>query len=181
MTLRDALSERRESIHAKWLEDTLATYPTDAAGFFRRERNRFDNPVGHTFSENTRAVTDAFIDGLEEAKGVAEHLEKLIKIRSIQEMSASEAVGFIFRLKNVVRTELAKELREPQARAELIEIEQDVDTLALMAFDAYAHCREQLFDIRVDEVKRTVSGLVRRLNREDENQQPPVENVTRNR
>ncbi len=172
MTLNEALTERRESIHTRWLEDTLATYPADAAGFFRRERDRFHNPVGHTFAENLRAVADAFIDGAE-ADSVADHLEKLIKIRSIQDMTASQAVAFVFRLKVVVRAELAAEAEGARAAAELEELDRRVDSFALAAFDVYARCREQLFDIRVDEVKRTVSGLMRRLNRIDEDESAP--------
>lgn len=171
MTLREALSERREAIYSRWLENTLATYPDDAAGFFSRVRDQFRNPVGHTFSENLRVVTDALIDGVE-ASTVSEELEKLIKIRSIQEMTAAESVRFIFDLKDVVRSELASELRSGPT-SELEQIDRDIDALALTAFDVYARCREQLFDIRVDEVKRTVSGLMRRLNRMDEDENAP--------
>lgn len=173
MTLREALLQRRESIHQAWLDDTLATYPADSARFFKRERDKFANPVGNTYAVHTRAIADAIIDGAE-PETVAADLEKVIKIRSIQEMSASQAVGFVFRLKTIIRDELA-ELREPDAHADLDELEQAIDSLALVAFDVYAQCREQLFDIRVNEVKRTVSGLMRRLNRIDD-----AETETRN-
>jgi hypothetical protein len=167
MSLREVLSERRETIHTRWLEDTLAAYPADAAGFFRRQQDRFQNPVGHTFAQTTRALVDALADGIE-PQAVAEPLERLIKIRSIQELGASQTVGFIFGLKAVLRSELAALLREPGAQAEWTQIEHSVDQLLLLAFDVYARCREQLFDIRVNEVKRTVSGLVRRINRIDQ-------------
>jgi hypothetical protein len=62
----------------------------------------------------------------------------------------------------------------PHVQRELAELDGEIDRLALVAFDVYARCREILFNIRVDEVKRHVSGLLRRLNRNNDPPAPPT-------
>ena len=42
------------------------------------------------------------------------------------------------------------------------DLEARIDGLALLAFDVYTKRREKLQDIRVDEVKRRISGVMRK-------------------
>ena len=90
------------------------------------------------------------------------HLSGILRIRSVQEFAPSQAVSFVFLLKRVIREELAAKLHDPGLQAELAEFDHRVDQLALFAFDVFTKSREQLYEVRVNEVKRRVSGLLRR-------------------
>ena len=81
------------------------------------------------------------------------------------EFSASQAVRFVFRLKEVIRAELGKSAKDPLIAAEIEKFERRIDRVALAAFDIYVECRERLCQLRVNEMKRRVSWVVERLNR----------------
>jgi hypothetical protein len=169
MTLKDLLNSRRAAIAQRWLENTLESYAPDAAGFFERQKDPFANPVGQALRTGTRAMVDCLLDGMD-AEKICGCLEEIVKIRSIQDFTPAQAVSFIFSLRQIVRAELGEKLDSRQLD-ELAELDSRIDQMALFAFDIYAKSRERLYDIRVDEVKRTVSGLIRRLNREEEKAQ----------
>ncbi|MCP4677982.1 MAG: hypothetical protein GY854_21195 [Deltaproteobacteria bacterium] len=161
MTLADCLKVQRTTIAAEWLDRTLRTYPTDSVNFFSKQKDQFANPVGYTHTEGTRFIVDILVEN----KDVSEtqpHLLEIIKIRSVQDMSASEAISFVFFLKDVVREVLKNELVDPSFATELQAFDKRVDVVALIAFDAYTSCRERLHAIRVDEVKRRVSHHLKR-------------------
>ena len=69
---------------------------------------------------------------------------------------------FIFLLKNVIRHELAEEIRQENLAAEVLELESRIDGLALLGFDVYTKRREKIYEIKADEAKRRVSGLMRK-------------------
>ena len=81
-------------------------------------------------------------------------LDGIVRIRSVQAMSPREAVGFVFLLKDVVRETLAREIGEGGLDKELRTFEDRVDRVALMAFETYMRCREDLFNIRIRSIQR---------------------------
>ena len=83
-------------------------------------------------------------------------LDAIIRIRAVQDLTASQAVGFVFLLKPIL-LELQPE-RNPAARDVPLGVllNDRIDRLALMAFDKYMQCREQLADIRVSEGRRRI-------------------------
>ena len=162
MTLRDLLHSKKAAIHKRWLEKTLETYAPDASAFFDRQKDPFANPVGQALRAGTETMLDCLL-GEMDAEKICACLEEIIKIRSIQDFTPAQALSFVFSLKQVIREELKSDLN--------VELETRIDQLALFAFDVYVKCRERLYEIRVSEVKRSVSGLMRRLNREEEKAQ----------
>ena len=55
-------------------------------------------------------------------------------------------------------------LGDARLLAELTELERQIDRVALAAFDVFVQCREQVYELRVNEVKRRVSWVVNRMN-----------------
>jgi len=163
MTLREWLREHEESIVRRWFESVLATYGDDASTVFRREKDPFANPVGHGLRRGTRGIFEALIAGMD-SEQIHRHLHEIVKIRAVQEFSASEAVGFVFLLKDAIRAELAAAVEEPASASSLVEIERDIDRIALAAFDVFVQCREQVFELRANELKRRVSWIVEKIN-----------------
>ncbi|MEJ2187543.1 MAG: RsbRD N-terminal domain-containing protein, partial [Gemmatimonadota bacterium] len=162
MSLQAVLQERKDAIVGRWSDEVLAAYPADGGAFFKRQKDRFANPVGHTVREGTRALFDALVDGSDGA-ALRGPLEDMLKVRAVQQFPASTAVGFVLRLKGAVRAELGD--RRGDLIHELDRFEEAVDRLALIAFDVFVDCREQLANVRIRELQRKVSWIVGQLNK----------------
>ncbi len=163
MTLGILLRNNKEAIVQRWLDGALATYPDAAAAAFGRQNDPFANPVGHSLRAGTRHIFEALLDGMD-AEEIRRSLHEIVKIRAVQQLSASQAVGFVFHLKQAIRVELGDAVRDPQLSSELAELEGQIDRIALAAFDLFVQCREQVHELRINEVKRRVSWVVERLN-----------------
>lgn len=157
-------AERREAIVQRWVHLTLATYPADAVRFLREEPDPFANPVGSTIAEALAALFGELLAGLQPER-VRPLLDRVIRLRAVQDFSPSQAVGFIFLLKPVLREELAKAGREAPMAEELAELEAEIDRLGLLAFDLFMGCREQIFALRVKELRAGQEVAQRRLAR----------------
>ena len=107
---------------------------------------------------------DVLLEGADPQKA-RDCLQEIIKIRAVQQFSASQAVGFVFRLKDAVRKELGKTVTNSRFASELTQFEGRVDEIALAAFDIFVECRKQVYELRVNEVKRRVSWIVDKLNK----------------
>lgn len=157
----ELLAQRKGVVAGKWLDRIVASYPADTANFLKRKRDRFANPVGTALAQGTAELVDGLLSGAR-ADALRGALEPIIKIRAVQDFSPSAAVSFVFQLKDVIRDVLGERLAGREARGELERLERRIDQLALLAFDVYASCREQVADIRVSELKRSVAGVLKR-------------------
>ncbi|MDP4126095.1 MAG: RsbRD N-terminal domain-containing protein [Bacillota bacterium] len=162
-TLKDLLEEKRSVILTKWFDSILDTYPADDSGFLKKQKDRFLNPIGHTFTNGIDGVLGGLISG-QDVEESASFLNDIIKVRAVQSFSPSKAMGFIFALKKVVREELKKEIRQNQINEELLGFESKIDDLALFAFDIYAKCRDQLSEQKTEELKRMTFSLLKKAN-----------------
>ena len=162
MTLRETLEGKKEQIVAKWLDVALSLYARDASAAFARQKDRFANPVGHSLRQGTSAIFEALLDG-SDAEKIRQHLVEIVRIRAVQQFAASAALDFIFRLKDIIREEVP-EVLAGETSTEYAKFERSVDEVALMAFDVYVECREKVFEIRSNELRRSVSWIVDKLN-----------------
>jgi predicted nucleic acid-binding protein len=154
------LRERRAAVLARWEELILQGYPEQSARFFRDEKDPFHNPVGATVRESIGVLYDHLLAGTD-SSALAEALDRMIRLRSVQEFTPAQAVSFPFLLKSAVAEVLGEE--EVRAEAERIgELHTRIDQLALRGVDVYAACRERLYEIRArDAIARTYSLLRR--------------------
>ena len=88
----------------------------------------------------------------------------VIRIRSVQDFSPSEAVAFIFDLKPAIREVVDSRVRGSESWNDLWELESRVDRVALLAFEKYTECREKLHEIRNNEIKSRALKLMQRVN-----------------
>lgn len=156
--LKGMLEEKRERILKRWLELILETYPADTRNFLRNHRNQFTNPVGHALVQGLSALYEQLSKG-EESPGGHEAVERLVRIRAVQDMPPSQALGFIPALKEILREELGSFIVHDPER--IRELEAGVDRMALMAFDVYSRCREQLYEIHVRELRSRTERLLK--------------------
>jgi len=175
MSLPDLLKLKRSVILSRWRRMIRETYPPDAASFIEQQKDRFHNPVGHTISEATAAVFDAVL-ARRPAREVASALDGVVRVRAVQEFSAAQAVAFVFQLKRAIREEIGEEISTRELWTGLSSVEGSIDQVALTAFDLYMQCRERVFDVRVNELKRRMSRPMQMLGRvfshEDQGAEP---------
>jgi hypothetical protein len=168
MTLRELLVQRRSELCERWVDAILADYGGDTAEMWRRERDPFANPIGHTLRAGASKLVEALHGDGEPPAAAVEALEAIIKIRSIQDFAPSRAIAFVHMLRDVIRDELAPEVEGGVDSAEIAALERRIERLSLLAFDIYVRCRDRVHRLRQEELKRSVATLLRRWHREDE-------------
>ncbi len=163
MSLEKLLSDKRSTIIKKWRDLIIGSYPVDTQRFFKKEKNRFSNPVGQTINEDVEILYDELTVG-NDIKKISSSLDNIIRIRAVQDFKPSQAVGFMLQLKQLIRDELGIEGRELEIQNEIETLEQRIENAALLAFDIYSQCRQKLFEVRVNETQRQVGRLLKRAN-----------------
>ena len=167
MKLESLLTQKKAAVLEKWRDLIVQTYPADASEFLKRDKDRFNNPVGYTIASGTEGIYDALLEG-STSNVLSSTVDSIIKIRAVQDFSPSQAVAFVFLLKKAIREQLAAEMRENGLSRQLLAFESKIDELALLTFDSYMRCREKIHDIRVNEIRNGTFKLRERINLADE-------------
>ncbi len=167
MAFRETLEQNKDQIVQRWLDEALSLYARDASAAFAKQKNQFANPVGHSLRQGTLAIFEALLEG-NGAEKIRQHLVEIVKIRAVQQFDASAALDFIFRLKEIVRHETGADMRDQTVSNEYLLFAGRVDEVALAAFDVYVDCREKVFELRTNEIRRRVSWIVDKLNNRDD-------------
>lgn len=152
MRLNDLLLHNKAAIIKKWFALVIDTYPSDTAKFLKSQKDPFANPVGRTIFHGLETLFTELLEGIN-YKTITSSLDPIIRIRAIQNFSPSQAIGFIFFLKNVIRKSLSKEILEEQITNELLLFESRIDELSLIAFNLYMQCREKIYELKANEMK----------------------------
>jgi hypothetical protein len=160
-TLEEFLLQKKPHILKRWLDFIIETYPLDTRRFLKHQKDQFLNPVGSTISKEIDTLFLELIKGINPERTCAS-LEGIIRIRAIQDFSPSKAISFIYLLKKIIREEIFQEYPEHQISDQLLAFESKLDEMALLAFDIYTKCREKMYEIRANEAKNQVSGLLRK-------------------
>lgn len=150
MDLAEAFRCHKNKIVELWVDYTLSTYKSSK--FFRREGNRFANPVGGETKEALEALFLLLASNADPGEFTAP-LEHLMRIRAIQEFAPSQAVSPIHAVKHITRDILVADKKRCHLVSELYDFEFAVDMAVLAAFDIYMECREQLYSIRLEELR----------------------------
>jgi hypothetical protein len=153
MSLNNLLERNKDDIVKQWLVSVIDTYPADTSKFIKNQKDPFANPVGNTLSVNLGPLFDELLNEMD-YKSIASYLYPILRVRAVQPiLSSSQSTGFIFSLKKVIREVLKKELSDPDILKELLRFESKIDELTLIAFDIYMKCREQVYEIKANEVR----------------------------
>ncbi len=137
----------------RWLALALEFHSAETARFLGVEKDPFRNPVGHTLRENLAVLLEQLLGGMEPEPARAA-LENILRIRAVQDLTASQAVQFVFQLRPILRQS------HPEANHEVLDAR--IDQLAVWAFEEYVRCRERLADIRIRESCRGMGVAVTR-------------------
>lgn len=154
MQLQEFLAEEKGEILPRWIDAVLASYPADAARIFKREQDRFANPIGYNAEHAlTRLYDLLFVAATPDYTQVGPVLEEFVKIRAVQTFAPSAAVAFLFALKKTVREACSAKDAPAITLAEWQELEERIDRVTGLVFDLYMGCRERLYETRVREIK----------------------------
>ncbi len=162
--LSDLFARRRADLLDAWVQRVLGAYPEETQTFLTQKADPFDNPVGAALKEGTSDIVTYLLDG-GERDTLAEKLQHLMRIRAVQQFAPAEAVGFVFQLKDVIRTRLGKDVAAGELYPELLEFESAVDDVAMVCVELYTEAREQLFRSQLKSVHRQTYKLVERMNK----------------
>jgi hypothetical protein len=163
MSLKDILSEKKDSILEKWFHLVLESYPAETAKFLKNQKNRFANPVGQTIHEGLQGIFEELLADGEKEK-VSVFLDNIIRIRAVQDFTPSQAVSFIFLLKGVIREEMRETPPGCAVAEDLSAFESRIDSFGLLAFDIFMQCREKLYDIKAKELRNMTYRLLKSAN-----------------
>ena len=163
-TFGDLLEERKDTIVERWVDAVLSAYPSDSAAIFRAQQDPFANPLGHHVREGTRGVFQALLDGMDPEE-LRTHLDEIVRIRAVQELTPSQSLSFVFSLRSIVR-DVIPEANERHQDG-LAGWDEKIDEVALAAFELYSAMREELAQLRIKEVKRQVGWVFEKMNQRD--------------
>lgn len=163
MTLQELLTKNRQRVVEKWRQGIIDTYPADGREFLRQQDDRFANPIGYVVREETDRLFEHFVKDMD-PEATRSSLDKLIRIRAVQDFLPSEAVSFVLLLKPIIRKLLAEEIKAHALHDELQATEDAIDGMQLMALDSYTMCRDRISEIKVNDARRSTAKLIERLN-----------------
>ena len=161
MNLHQFLQDQKAALLKRWFNLIVETYPDETSRFLKYQKDRFANPVGHTLTQGLDQLYAEVVSGVDPERA-APPLNDIVRIRAIQNFSPSQAVAFVFILKKVIREALKDEIRKPEILEDLLSVETRIDQLALQAFDLYMGCREKLYDLKTNELRRQTYRLLQR-------------------
>jgi hypothetical protein len=161
MELVKQLAQKKNAIIKVWFEKVVNTYPIDTAQFLKNQGDPFANPVGRNSLQSLKDIFDLAVGGFD--RKIAKPLiDPVIRIRAIQDFTPTEAVGFMFDLKTIIREMVPVDAKDSQNQEALHELDKRIDQLSLLAFDIYMQCREKILDLKANEMRaRTYAAFSR--------------------
>jgi hypothetical protein len=163
VTLWDLLAHKKSALVKRWFDIVMEPYPADTSGILKNQKKQFTNPVGYTISHGLENIFDKLIDEQgADFEGMVPFLDSIVRIRAVQDMKPSQALSFVFHLRNAIREELASEAKE--FCAEMATLESRIDAIALISFDIYVQCREKVYELKANEVKNRTFRLLQMAN-----------------
>lgn len=161
------LEKKKEAVVNAWFERVMQTYAPDTAVFYQNQKDAFANPVGSTTKQTLTKLFDALLDPRDK-KQQADLIDPLVRIRAVQDFTPSQAAGFVFLLKPIVRN-LFRKSRKRLNTDELLEMESRIDSLAMVGFDVFMACREQIYSMKTNTERNTIykafarAGLIKEV------------------
>jgi hypothetical protein len=148
----------QQEIVEKWIERLADSHPQQSAALRAPQPDPFRNPLGYAVRKGLSQLWEELL-GEMKPEVIDQALDTILRIRAVQELSPSEAVGFVDQLRR-----LLCEAPTPMDRALL---EARINQLTLAASHKYMQCREQIAAVRLHEterltrIHRTASGKAR--------------------
>ena len=163
MSLREYLLENRDELLEEWFSLIWNDYPDESISYINRKKDQFANPLRYHITSGISALFDLFLQNPQfDHEKTVNALEEIVKIKAVQDFSPSQALSFIFKFKNTLRKLYLENKIEEVNLEELFHFESLIDQAGLTAFDIFMRCREKVYDIKAEEIKRSTYMLLRK-------------------
>ena len=163
VTLWSFLAHKKSALVKKWFDIVMEPYPAGTSSLLKNQEKQFTNPVGYTVSHGLENIFDKLIDEKgADFEAMVPFLDSIVRIRAVQDLRPSQALSFVFHLRNAIREELASEAKEFCGEMEILESR--IDAIALMSFDIFVKCREKVYELKANEVKNRTFRLLQMAN-----------------
>lgn len=149
---------QRDEMLKRWFDLIVGGYAAETERFLREQADPFANPVGAGLREELGPIVDGVLSGRDPAE-LAPALDRVVRIRALQDMPPSAAVGIVLLLRGIFDT-----VADDASAADRDEFGRRVDAVLLVAFDVFNGCREQMYNIRVKEIRNRSLKAMERLN-----------------
>lgn len=148
-----SINEKKQQILSKWQAAAFSCYADHNLLMVGKEKGRFSNPMDYVIEKSTAEILEWLIK-VESIADLVTPVKELCKLRAIQELKPSEALKFIFALKQIIREELEDENETNYWTVELCDVNERIDEIGLLAFDIYSDCRAKIYEVKFNEIKR---------------------------
>ena len=153
----------------KWVDMFYGAYPLGSSGFVRTSKDKFTNPIGLITQTSLDTLYDAVIGEDIDPQKVSAALTEIVQLRAIQSMTPSKAVGPLVQLKMIFKQDVLstciEKSNDSKSSKQLLDdyfiVDARIDALLLMSLDFYSSDREKVFNLRVEEIHRSQSQVVR--------------------
>lgn len=132
-------------IAEKWMERMILSAQELSAALRVTQPDPFRNPVGYTIRRSLTQLVEQLLGDMD-AHAIDAALDAIVRIRAVQDVTLSQALGFVIQLRSV--------LQELPETPDLVRMDSRIDQLAQAAFDKYMQCREQIVLARIHETER---------------------------
>lgn len=160
MELKKFLEERRPLILKKWFLSLLEEYPFEGRQFIGDiKRDRFENPMGFTLFEGLEGLFDYLLN----EKSNSSALDTFIRLRAVQDLKPSEALNFIFTLKDIIQKEFSV-FSDKALTEDFFALSAEIDSIALRLFDLYMESKERLNEVKMNELRNMTAWILKKVN-----------------
>ncbi|MBF0457037.1 MAG: RsbRD N-terminal domain-containing protein [Nitrospirae bacterium] len=167
MKLHDILVKESSNILNGWYSLILKTYHPDSEVFLAKKNDPFANPIGHNISVSIKGILEELLNNMVQERIVG-LLNDIIRIKAVQDSNPSDAISLLFLLKQTLRDATKGYIEGEQLFRELLAFEDKIDRLTLLSFDIFMKCREDIFNIKVNEIRRGAFMFTKRAKVEDD-------------
>jgi len=151
MLIKDLLKNKKTELLAQWEDYVLGNYEPDTFAIFKNKKDQFANPVGHKIRVGLEELYEVICDE-SDREIETPVLGQLIKLRAVQDEPPSQTVSFLFKFKELVRNQWQKGKIEMPID-QWLAFDARVDAAALAVFDIFMASREQLYQVRLKDIK----------------------------
>ncbi|WP_283171161.1 hypothetical protein [Curtanaerobium respiraculi] len=151
--------DEADSIAREWCVELYAT-PDSKVFEGDVSDTRFSNPVAYHIAQTSQDVV-GYLFSNERDPEVPESVDDLCRLIALQEARPSEAFASFFKLRSIVFSRAGKSGMDAKT---LSVVNDRIDACLLRAMDCYTRFREQIMQLRIDELKRSRGAFEGRYN-----------------